>query len=379
MIRRVVLGKNKTTLQVGPLWFLSLAALSFAGGEAQEIPLSGTAHVQTAKVKAPAPPPYCGIHCVFGAMQALGGHVEFEQLLQPRYLRSQKGSSGPELIRAATDHGFYAVGLSGLSDAALANAQHPMILHTAGYGQLKEYNHWILFLGMEGKQARIADAPNDVRLMPVSNLMAIWDSTAIVVSGEEIPTGMVLAPDRLQLLQHIILVVLVAAFLRITVGPSEKLQPWQRFRSVARESSCLLFISTLVAVVTQCDDVTGLLRHPAARKAVAAGNLDSFLQKLTYLETKQYLATGTQLVVDARYTRDYDRGHIPGALSVPVNTTDTERHTTLRDVSKDTPIIVYCQSVGCRFDETVAVALARDGFRDVKLFHGGWVEWENNE
>jgi len=82
------------------------------------------------------------------------------------------------------------------------------------------------------------------------------------------------------------------------------------------------------------------------------------------------------LLVDARHYADYARGHIPGAINIPVTLAVQERDKRLDGWPRSSRIVVYCQSSGCDYDERVASELLLDGFRDISLFHEGWQEWE---
>jgi rhodanese-related sulfurtransferase len=66
---------------------------------------------------------------------------------------------------------------------------------------------------------------------------------------------------------------------------------------------------------------------------------------------------------------------LKGAISVPVDANDVERRKATARMSKDARIVLYCQSAGCKFAETVAVKLVDDGFSNTSIFRGGWAEW----
>jgi Peptidase C39 family len=130
---------------------------------------------------------YCGLYCVYSALSAIGRDVPFETLLRPRYLSSWEGSSIKELRQAVIDAGAHAIALSGLGAESLRSARKPMVLHVASDGQLKRYNHWVVFCGMENEKALLLDAPNPMQLVPLSDILARWDGTALVVSDD--PAG----------------------------------------------------------------------------------------------------------------------------------------------------------------------------------------------
>jgi rhodanese-related sulfurtransferase len=79
--------------------------------------------------------------------------------------------------------------------------------------------------------------------------------------------------------------------------------------------------------------------------------------------------------IDARLAADYERGHLDGAISVPVDANDTLRQKRTSALPKNSRIVLYCQSAGCKFAERVAVRLLDDGFTNLAIFKGGWTEW----
>jgi rhodanese-related sulfurtransferase len=85
------------------------------------------------------------------------------------------------------------------------------------------------------------------------------------------------------------------------------------------------------------------------------------------------------LILDARPEIFYRLGHIPSALSLPRD--DFEKsygalQSTLVSY-RDKPLVVYCSSTECHDSQMVADALQKLGYEHVRLFRGGWSEWEN--
>jgi len=102
--------------------------------------------------------------------------------------------------------------------------------------------------------------------------------------------------------------------------------------------------------------------------------------RVTQREFKRLRAAQSILVVDTRIANTYRAGHIPGALSLPVEGASwppeyEKAVETLKAATK--PVIVYC---GCVADANAvrAARLLKDaGVRDVRVLTGGWVEWFN--
>ena len=99
------------------------------------------------------------------------------------------------------------------------------------------------------------------------------------------------------------------------------------------------------------------------------------LDEVQIQELPAKLARGA-LLVDCRYSGDYASGHIPGAISIPVDSGLGELTRAIDGIDRSVEVILYCQSEGCSFSDLSATMLARNGFSNIKVFRGGWVSWE---
>ena len=77
------------------------------------------------------------------------------------------------------------------------------------------------------------------------------------------------------------------------------------------------------------------------------------------------------IIIDARTQEEYDEGHIPGAILIPVYKIADRAEKELPD--KDQLILVYCRSG--RRSKIAAEELVKLGYTNVKEF-GGIIDWE---
>ena len=68
------------------------------------------------------------------------------------------------------------------------------------------------------------------------------------------------------------------------------------------------------------------------------------------------------LIVDVREASEYDRGHVDGAINIPPSELMSGAEK-LKDVPKDTPIVLYCIS-GARSNASMHM-LRQMGFTDL--------------
>jgi rhodanese-related sulfurtransferase len=76
-------------------------------------------------------------------------------------------------------------------------------------------------------------------------------------------------------------------------------------------------------------------------------------------------------VVDVRPAEEYEAGHIPGALSVPV----AELKRRLGELPKKREVIAYCRGRYCVYSLDAVRLLRRQGYR-ARRVHEGLPDWK---
>jgi hydroxyacylglutathione hydrolase len=82
------------------------------------------------------------------------------------------------------------------------------------------------------------------------------------------------------------------------------------------------------------------------------------------------VGAGHEIVLDVRGAGEWEAGHIPGALNIPVGELDQR----LDEIPRNRAVIVHCQT-GSRAAMAASILKAR-GFSDVRQFAGGFAEWQ---
>ena len=82
------------------------------------------------------------------------------------------------------------------------------------------------------------------------------------------------------------------------------------------------------------------------------------------------MANGEAEIIDARGEASYNKGHIDGAILFANYTLPED---------KSAAMVLYCGGPRCSAAPRAARKLIKDGYSNVMVFHGGWLEWNEQE
>lgn len=95
------------------------------------------------------------------------------------------------------------------------------------------------------------------------------------------------------------------------------------------------------------------------------------LNMITRDQLRRRLRQGDVVVLDVRPQPEYDAGHIPGALSLPVS----DLKSRLREVPQGSEIVAYCRGPYCLYADEAVQMLTAEGRRAARL-EEGFPEWK---
>jgi len=90
------------------------------------------------------------------------------------------------------------------------------------------------------------------------------------------------------------------------------------------------------------------------------------MQPVTLAELRRLVRDGEVTVVDVRPRDEYEAGHIPGALSVPVG----ELTRRLREIPKRRDVVAYCRGPYCVYSLDAVTLLRKRGYRARRAAEG---------
>jgi len=88
-------------------------------------------------------------------------------------------------------------------------------------------------------------------------------------------------------------------------------------------------------------------------------------------EMSSLLEEGAWCLIDVRPLIEYGSGHIPGAISMPVD----ELPSRMEELTRDRPVIAYSRGKYCLLADKAAAVLRLRGFQASRLKEG-WTEWK---
>ncbi|MCA9915643.1 MAG: metalloregulator ArsR/SmtB family transcription factor [Anaerolineae bacterium] len=95
------------------------------------------------------------------------------------------------------------------------------------------------------------------------------------------------------------------------------------------------------------------------------------LETIDAAELLRRIQEGSITIIDARPEDEYAAGHIPNALSIPLEKLEAY----LEDLPANCVIVAYCRASYCLLSDEVALLLRERGY-DVHVYQDGFREWK---
>jgi len=147
----------------------------------------------------------------------------------------------------------------------------------------------------------------------------------------------------------------------------------RRFHHALRPAGELLALAALFASLATLWPAAW---RPAEKPAPAAA---ASAYSITVTEARTAPVFKTALWLDARPAAAFAAGHIPGALRLTEAEWEPLFLPLIDQWTPGTPIVVYCDTIGCQASEQVAARLRRElAFEQVFHLVGGWQTWNQN-
>ncbi len=94
-------------------------------------------------------------------------------------------------------------------------------------------------------------------------------------------------------------------------------------------------------------------------------------------QVRELVRTQQAVIIDARIHELYLDGHLPGAVSLPLEEADNGIGELAAKTGTERPLLVYCNGYGCPDSFDLAKQLLENGWKKVMVFEGGFPEWRD--
>jgi rhodanese-related sulfurtransferase len=146
-----------------------------------------------------------------------------------------------------------------------------------------------------------------------------------------------------------------------------------RFNQAVREAGILILVACALGLVYTSATEKGMFARSPRLKVSQRADIPT-PSMINRDQAKSFYDSSSAVFVDARHDFDFKLGHIKGALNVPLKDYDVAKNA-LSAIPKDRMIIAYCDGAGCNSSIELSVRLMKDGYKNVRIFFGGWREW----
>src|SRR5215203_6012578 len=210
----------------------------------------------------------------------------------------------------------------------------------------REFKDWLF-----GQFARIGKALSSPRRLEIVDLLAQGERTVEEIA-KETSMSVASASQHLQTLKAARMVEArrEGIYMHYRLADEDVFRTWQAVRAFAE---------------SRLSEVDGVVEtYLVDRDALEAVDSSDLLERLR---------DGSVVVLDVRPEEEYRAGHIPGALSVPVDSLEVAPPV----LPEDKEIVAYCRGPYCVFSDEAVALLKSRGYRASRLAEG-FPEWRDS-
>lgn len=246
--------------------------------------------------------------------------------------------------------------------------EDPLVVNLRSSPFSLQYDHWAVVTYQNGG-LMLYDRMLPPSKIEVAELLSIWNGIGVIVSQSNKSS---LAPvwlGRLVSLQIGIFAIVVSY--AILVRHQKLHTTWRR------DTFTLLGLTIVLTAVGMSIFGGDWLHYPAAVRLSTAPYAKQSFRTGSLTELHEAAQNHSALIVDARLPGDFHSGSVRNAVNIPVYASVWEVRNYLERLNRNIPIIVFCQSESCHWDETVGAMLSLLGFRKITICEKGWSEYAN--
>lgn len=321
----------------------------------------------------------CGVMCAYAFARLQDRNVDIDVLASGKFIGGASGSTLDEVAEAVRSSDLTASPQYDIPTNALFDGCHRILLVKNSRDAFRP-DHYVLSTGVVGGLLQILDPGGDepsLRLWTIEMLNERWSGSAVVSSGAELGV-LGRATNALTGARATSVIILGVLGVAVFLLSTNRITYNSRLSKIVYEC-CLVFVVSIGAAITHHFVVLNN-RSPLVYGTVANSPFAVHLRPIPEISIENALEIAAHPnvhFVDARYRRDFARDHIRNAVSIPIGSTDRELERKVTGFDRDDIVVVYCQSSGCLFADSIATRLRRRGFLSVLHMKAGIEGWNS--
>jgi rhodanese-related sulfurtransferase len=138
----------------------------------------------------------------------------------------------------------------------------------------------------------------------------------------------------------------------------------------------LLGVSAVTAWVSYSLSPEPLTLEQFRVSPVEAAAGEAGVEIIDTVEARRFLESGSYLILDARTQQEYDQGHIPTAMPLPLREFESAFPQIAPMLESNTPLVVYCSGPLCDDGLHLILRLREAGFEGGVLYLDGMEGWK---
>ena len=256
--------------------------------------------------------PMCGIYSVVACLEAVGVDVSVNELWSSSYVSSARGSTLQDLLRAIQDNGAHGESYCDLGIEDLRQCKQPSLLHMRS-ATGSQYTHWVSCLGATGEVIRVFDPESGLDEWTAAEVLSRWDGCAILVSRN--------AKGKIE--WHYLMTVFSLAMLifftliaRFYLHGKQNIRRWA---SPGVRLGVIFLAPCAIALLYHCIFDLGFFNNRLAIADVVSRYHVAQLEIVDFEYVARKCESPSFALVDARYSKDFDRMSLPNAVNLSIN------------------------------------------------------------
>ncbi|MGB6930229.1 MAG: rhodanese-like domain-containing protein [Syntrophobacteria bacterium] len=138
----------------------------------------------------------------------------------------------------------------------------------------------------------------------------------------------------------------------------------------------IIIISGALGIGVNAFRAEGIPLMERWQEKVLNEQLTGGLPAVSLKQVKEAFKSGAALLVDARDPEFFERGHIPGAVSLPVRDFDSVFPKLEEQLRAAPRVITYCDGASCEMSVELTEKLLFAGLEYIEIFTGGIQQWQ---